>query len=157
MSYPALEFICQILHINKCCNSSIFTILPSFSSTALLPCLKAPPLPQAHTLLQPALLLTSNLPTPSFSPLKMLFQYDQVANNAIVSPSSSHTIQSTALLQLQFQLTAEVEVVVVVVVVVVIQPAREARRLAQRAEWPRRGLSACFGAGCYIEMATSCH
>ena len=97
-------------------------ILPSFSSTALLPCLKAPPLPQAHTLLQPALLLTSNLPTPSFSPLKMLFQYDQVANNAIVSPSSSHTIQSTALLQLQFQLTAEVvaEVVVVVVVVLVV-------------------------------------
>ena len=122
MSCPALEIICKILHINKCCNSSIFTILPSFSSTALLPCLKAPPLPQAHTLLQPALLLTSNLPTPSFSPLKMLFQYDQVANNAIVSPSSSHTIQSTALLQLQFQLTAEVvaEVVVVVIVVIVV-------------------------------------
>ena len=45
-----------------------------------------------------------------------------MANNAIVSPSSSHTIQSTALLQLQFQLTAEVvaEVVVVVVVVIVV-------------------------------------
>ena len=40
-----------------------------------------------------------------------------------------------------------------------VQPAREARRLAQRAERPfgPLGQSACFGAGCYIEMANSCH
>ena len=66
--------------------------------------------------------------------MKIIFQYDQVANNAIVSPSSSHTIQSTALLQLQFQLTAEVEVVVVVVVVTNWHEGRDHKghQLAQR-------------------------
>ena len=47
-------------------------------------------------------------------------------------------------------------IAIVIILSYIFQPAREARRLAQRAE-RRWGQLACFGAGCYIEMATSYH